>query len=105
MNGCSDGKWTQDTYYGWKSATSLPKGENIFALAHYMGVSCDWLISGITPGTGAENGKKSSLTEKYRDLLSDLETLDEAGRFAVRQLAHTLASTRSAASGTGELAG
>ena len=46
MGDASNGKWTQDTYYGWRSGSGLPKGENILLLARAMGVSCDWLITG-----------------------------------------------------------
>ena len=46
MGNASNGTWTQDTYYGWRSGNGLPKGENIFLLAKEMNVSCDWLITG-----------------------------------------------------------
>ena len=46
MINVSKEKWTKDVYQGWKRADGLPKGENILLLAHAMGVSCDWLITG-----------------------------------------------------------
>ncbi len=93
MSGSSDGKWTQDVYYGWRHSNGLPKGENIFALAQYMGVSCDWLISGKDNLADSADARLQLLA-RYGDFLRDFEALDESGRFAVTQLAHTLAASK-----------
>lgn len=82
MAGCSDSRWTQSVYYGWRKSDGLPKGENILALARYMGVSCDWLMTG-TDATPA--------VVKYADLLGDLEAMDattlESARIVIASLA------------------
>ena len=89
MSGSSDGKWTQAMYYGWRQCEGLPKGENIAALAQYMGVSLDWLVFGSTPSDSQT--EKIAFFDKYASFFHDFERLDEGGRYAVIQLAHTLA--------------
>lgn len=71
MADSSGGEWTEDTYSGWRSGNSLPKGENIARLARFMGVSCDWLITGEE-----ENG----LTEREEGLLRLYNRLDDSGK-------------------------
>ena len=93
MKAASNGEWNQATYYGWRKLDVLPKGENIFALAQYMGVSCDWLISGKDNLADSADARLQLLA-RYGDFLRDFETLDESGRFAVTQLAHTLAASK-----------
>lgn len=67
----ASGSWTKAVYYGWRKSDGLPKGENILALARYMGVSCDWLISG---------SDRIPLLAKYADVLQDLEVMDDVTR-------------------------
>ena len=46
MQDSSGGEWTEFVFYGWRKGSSLPNGENIARLARFMGVSCDYLITG-----------------------------------------------------------
>lgn len=69
MADCSGGEWNKDTYFGWRSGNSLPKGENIARLARFMGVSCDWLITGEE-----ENG----LTEREEEAVRMCQRLSSA---------------------------
>ena len=78
----SGGKWTQSVYYGWRKGPGLPKGENILALANYMGVSCDWLISGK---------EFDPVVEKYIGILRDLDKMDAGTLDNVRTMVSSLA--------------
>ena len=71
MQDASDGEWNEATYFGWRKVNSLPKGENIARLAAYMGVSCDYLITGEE-----ENG----LTESEMEAVKMAQRLS-AGNF------------------------
>ena len=61
MQDASGGEWTEDVYQGWRRTNSAPDGENIARLAAYMGVSCDYLITGEE-----ENGLTESEMEAVK---------------------------------------
>ena len=71
MQDASGGEWTDNVYFGWKHQNQLPKGENIARLARFMGVSCDYLITGEE-----ENG----LTESEMEAVKMAQRLS-AGNF------------------------
>ncbi len=71
MQDASGGEWNKDTYFSWRRGNSLPKGENIARLARFMGVSCDYLITGEE-----ENG----LTESEMEVVKMAQRLS-AGNF------------------------
>ena len=85
MTNASEGIWTQDTYYGWRSGNGLPKGENILLLAKEMGVSCDWLM------TGAESAGIDALTVDEKTLLLNFRRCDAGGRLRIAAYAEGVA--------------
>ncbi|MBQ6782257.1 MAG: helix-turn-helix transcriptional regulator [Treponema sp.] len=76
MQDASGGEWTKAVYFGWRKGDSLPKGENIARLAAYMGVSCDWLI------TGKESGK-ADLTAAEQDMVRIYRKCDAATQMRI----------------------
>ena len=75
-------KITNDMYQGWRRCKNLPSGEFCYEIAQYMGVSTDWLISGI---------EKNPLSLKYADVLIDLEDMDALTLENARLMISTLA--------------
>ena len=69
-------------YQGWRRCKTLPSGEFCYEIAQYMGVSTDWLISGV---------EKNPLSSKYAEVLFDLEDMDaltaENARWMISSLA------------------
>ena len=76
MRDSSGGEWTKDVYTGWQSGKSLPKGENIARLARFMGVSCDYLI------TGEESGR-ADLTAAEREIVRIYRRCDAAAQMRI----------------------
>lgn len=66
MQDASGGDWTEDTYSGWKSGKTLPKADNVARLAAYMGVSCDWLITGEEYGKADLSPSEHEIIRIYR---------------------------------------
>ena len=59
---------TASVYHGWKQRNKLPSGEFCYDIAHYMGVTTDWLISG--EDTDARVTKWAGLIRKLESLPS-----------------------------------
>lgn len=75
-------KVTKDVYQGWRRRQTLPSGEFCYEIAQYMGVSTDWLISGV---------EKNPLSLKYADILCDLEEMDASTLENARLMISSLA--------------
>ena len=76
MQDASGGEWTKAVYFGWRKGDSLPKGENIARLARFMGVSCDYLI------TGEESGR-ADLTAAEREIVRIYRRCDAAAQMRI----------------------
>ena len=46
---CDDTGISPSTFYTWKREDTVPKGENLAKIAEYLGVTTDWLLTGVTP--------------------------------------------------------
>ncbi len=88
LSNALDKRISLSVYHGWKERANLPSGEYCYDLAQYMGVTCDWLISG-KENTG--NGNAEYL-HKYAAHLQNMEKLNDIERAAIIQLAQTLAA-------------
>ena len=74
LRGATDRRITASVYHGWKQRDKLPSGEFCYDIAHYMGVTTDWLISGEDPV--ANMSKWTGLIKKLESLpTSALEIL------------------------------
>ncbi|NDO20517.1 helix-turn-helix transcriptional regulator [Lachnospiraceae bacterium MD329] len=63
----------------WKSGKSKSYFENIPQIANFLGVSCEYLL------TGTENRTIEKMSKEEEELLSEYKKLDFRGRSAVMQ--------------------
>lgn len=66
MRDASNGEWGKDVYQGWRKVKTLPKADNVARLAAYMGVSCDWLITGEEYGKADLSPSEHEIIRIYR---------------------------------------
>ena len=85
VSNATDKNLTVGVYHGWKLRESLPSGEYCYDIAQYMGVTCDWLISGKEPKTLPAplpeiqfgEGRTDFVSRRISDIVSNLERLDD----------------------------
>lgn len=67
----------------WSKRGSVPSADKAVAIANYLGVSIEWLLTGT---------EKEGLTPKQRELIRNYDTLSERDRKTVDNLIATLLS-------------
>lgn len=89
LNSALEKKVALSVYHGWKERANLPSGEICYDIAQYMGVSCDWLISGHD-----FSGESGDLMAKYSTIFVDFDKLTPSEQKVIAQLINTLASEK-----------
>ena len=71
----------------WSKRGSVPSADKAVAIANYLGVSIEWLLTG---------SEKEGLTPKQRELIRNYETLSERDRKIVDALIASLLTSENA---------
>lgn len=74
----------------WSKRGSVPSADKAVAIANYLGVSIEWLLTGT---------EKEGLTPKQRELIRNYETLSDRDKRAVDALIASLLTSENAPAG------
>ena len=74
----------------WSKRGSVPSADKAVAIANYLGVSIEWLLTG---------SEKEGLTPKQRELIRNYETLSDRDKRAVDALIASLLTSENAPAG------
>lgn len=89
------------TIKSWISGT-IPNAEAAYKVAHYLGVTVEWLVTGID---SESNTVVEKYTEQERELIDIFRNLDDRDKNAVITLAQSLESQYSSTKASNTTAG
>ena len=93
---------SEGTVRGWIKG-AIPNAEAAYKVAQYLGVTVEWLVTGID--NKSENQNLKMYTEQERELIEIFRHLDDRDKNAVLTLAQSLESQYSSTTKTNTSAG
>ncbi|GAB6276296.1 MAG: hypothetical protein SAMD01599839_08360 [Rectinema sp.] len=89
-------KVSRDSYNGWKRRNNLPRINEVYPIARYLGKTIEWLYDGergqeFVEGIMAKDGKLYRPPERIAGIVEDLATLDDEEILRFAKQIHVIA--------------
>mgnify|MGYP000156238730 CR=1 FL=1 len=82
-----------DSFSRWIQRNTLPRADEAYRIAKALDTSVEYLLTGNDPMLSLEDKTLLVLAKKYKDLLNDLEELDEDRRKVLIESIHLQAES------------